>query len=126
MMFYRPLACDAGWATVMRRMTRKPGREARMNLTPDRHCAVCGWNNTSPETRRLQALTDHVQTMHAPTHACSYCVRQQYEPRNPKPPWAVEPCVVHDGTLLVEPAFYCTMCGLYRCEVLEPEKGILP
>jgi hypothetical protein len=97
-----------------------------MNLKPDQHCAVCGWNNTSPETRRRQALTDHVQTMHAPTHPCSYCGEQQYSPRNPERPWAVEPCVVHDDKLFAEPAFYCTTCGLYRCDVLKPEHGVLP
>jgi hypothetical protein len=57
-----------------------------MNLKPDQHCAVCGWENTRPEKRRLNALTDHVQTVHAPTHLCSYCVEQKYEPRNPERP----------------------------------------
>jgi hypothetical protein len=126
MMRYWPLARDAGWATVRRRMTRTPGKEARMNLTPDQHCAVCGWNNTSPEQRRLKALIDHVQTVHAPTHPCPYCLEQQYPASNPERPWAVEPCVVRDGQLLTEPAFYCTTCGWYRCEVLKPEHGLLP
>jgi hypothetical protein len=94
-----------------------------MNPKPDQHCAVCGWNNTSPEKRRPTALTDHIQMMHAPTHPCSYCGEQQCEPRNPDRPWAVEPCVVYDGKLLAEPAFYCTTCGLYRCDVLKPENG---
>jgi hypothetical protein len=94
-----------------------------MNLKPDQHCAVCGWEHTSAEKRQLKALTDHVQTSHAPTHPCSYCVEQQNSPRNPKRPWAVEPCVVHAGKLLAEPAFYCTTCGLYRCDVLTPENG---
>jgi hypothetical protein len=97
-----------------------------MNLKSDQHCTVCGWNNTSLEKPRLKALTDHVQTTHAPTHTCSYCAEQQYSPKEPKRPWVVEPCVVDDGKLLAEPAFYCTTCGLYRCEVLEPENGLLP
>jgi len=97
-----------------------------MNLKADSRCAVCGWENTSPEKRRLKALADHVQTAHAPTHPCSYCVEQQYSPRKPELPWAVEPGVVHDGRLSAVPAFYCTTCGLYRCEVLKPEHGILP
>jgi hypothetical protein len=126
MMLYWPLARDAGWATVRGRMTSKLGREARMNLKPDQHCVVCGWENTSPERRRVQALTDHVQTVHAPTHPCPYCVEHQYSPRNPERAWAVEPCIVHDGKLSAEPTFYCTTCGLYRCEVLKPEHGVLP
>jgi hypothetical protein len=97
-----------------------------MTLNPDQHGAVCGWNNTSPEQRRRKELIDQVQTVHAPTHPCLYCVEQQYSPRNPERPWAVEPCVVHDGTLLAEPACYCTTCGLYRCDVLKPESGICP
>jgi hypothetical protein len=96
-----------------------------MNLKPDQHCAVCGWEHTSAENRQLKALIDHIQTSHAPTHPCSYCVEQEYSPRNPERPWAVEPSVVHDGTLLAEPAFYCTTCGLYRCDALKRENRIL-
>jgi hypothetical protein len=92
-----------------------------MDRKPDSHCAVCGWENTSAEQHPLKALTDHVQTTHAPTHPCLYCVEQQYSPRKPELPWAVEPCVVHDGKLLAEPALYCTTCGRYRCKALKSE-----